>query len=149
MRFYGIYLIIKSLVFKSWNVPARLWRSTGTVDRTSSRSIGPVVGRPMCTRRAQRPSGLGWSTVRSTDWSHPTLGWGWSTGWSTVSLGPVDRAVNRAENNCFLDLARSIGQSTRGVNGHFFVRWPIDRPVDRRAILPLPAANGQILIGPI
>ena len=91
----------------------------------------------MCTRCAQRPSWLGWLTVRSTDWSHPTLGLGRSTGRSTVSFGPVDWAVDRPESNCSLDLARSTGRSTAGLNGQKFDRWPVGRPVDRKAILGL------------
>ena len=70
-------------------------------------------------------SHLGWSTERSTDCKCPTLGWGRSTERSTVSLSTIDRAVDRPESNCSLDLARSTG----GLNGQIFDRWPVDRKV--------------------
>ena len=70
---------------------------------------------------------------RSTDCKCPTLGWGRSTERSTVSLGTVDRAIDRPESNCSLDLARSTGRSTGRLNGQKFDRWP----VDRKAILGL------------
>ena len=93
------------------------------VDRTQSRSTD-------VHKDVHAASHLGRSTERSTDCKCPTLGWGRSTGQSTVSLGPVDRAVDRPESNCFLNLARSTGRSTAGLNGHFFNHWPVDRPVD-------------------
>ena len=43
----GFFRILKTQVFSLYLLPARLWRSTGPVDRTQSRSTGPV------DRRAQ------------------------------------------------------------------------------------------------
>ena len=91
-----------------------------SVDRT---------GRPTCTRACTQASHLGRSTERSIDCKCPTLGWGRSTGRSTVRLGPVDRVVDRPESNCSLVLAWSTERSTGRLNGQKFDRWPVDLKV--------------------
>ena len=83
-------------------------------------------GRPMCTRRAQRPSDLaGRPCGRPTEVT-PLSGGGRSTGRSTVGFGPVDRRHN----------------------GHKNDRRPVDRTVDRKgnsALSRLP--TGRIFEG--
>ena len=119
----GFFRILKTQVFSPLLLPARLWRSTGPVDRTQSRSTEP--GRLTCTKMCTLTSHLGRSTERSTDCKYPTHGWGRSTGRSTVRLGTVDRP----ESKCSLVLARWTGRSTGRLNGQFFDRWPVDRKV--------------------
>ena len=73
-------------------------------------------------------------------------------------VGAVDRTVDReawhdrpsgqpAKEQLLSGLARLIGQSTGRLNGHFFDRWPVDRPVDRKVNFDLAAANEQNLCG--
>ena len=112
------------------------WRAClcTSIDRTGRPTSATVdrSGRPTCTRMCTLTCHLGRSTERSTNYKYPTLGWGRSTGRSTVRLGTVDRAVagQRA-------IALWIGTVDRAVDGHFFDRWPVDRPVDRKANLGL------------
>ena len=47
--------------------------------------------------------------------------------------GTVDRAVDRPESNLLSGLAQSTGRSTDRLNSQKFDRWPVDRPVDRKA----------------
>ena len=120
----------------------------------SGRSTGPVVGRPdrstdvheTCTRAK-----LAWPVDRAVDRlksPHSRVGAVDRKPW------PVDRAVDRPESNCSLDLARSTGRSTGGLNGQFFDRCLVDRPVlwstgrsIGRSFLTLSAAKGQNFYG--
>ena len=60
-----------------------------------------------------------------------------------MRLGTVDRAIDRPESKCSLELGRSTGR----LNGQIFDRWSVDRPVDRKVNFDLAAANGQNLYG--
>ena len=82
--------------------------------------------RPDVHTNVHKAISVGRSTERSTDWRQPTLGLFRSTGRSTGQ-----RAVT------LWFWARSTGRSTGRFNGQFFDCWPVDRPVDRKAILGL------------
>ena len=84
-------------------------------------------------------SHLGRSTKRSTDCKCPTLGWGRSIGRSTVSLGTVDRAVDRPERNCSLDLHGRPGGRPEGSTVIFLT---VGRSTGR-SFLTLSAVKGQ------
>ena len=117
-------------------------------------------------------SQLGRSIARSTDWKHPTLGWGPVDWWSTVGCGRSTGTVDRCAR------WRAHGQPTRPVvravdwlkAPHSRVGagrpggWPLAVPVDRRYngykydrcasrpsgrpeghFCPFQTANGQIL----
>ena len=134
-------MIIKNLSFKSYNQPCQAL----AVDRAGQPDPESVdrTGRPTCTRSCTRTSHLGWSTERSTDCKYPTLGWGRSTG----RLGTIDRAVDRPESKSSLELAWSTGRLTDRLNGHLFDRWPIDRPVNQKAILGLVSCQRLVFYG--
>ena len=122
---------IKTQVFNPYNVgPGCL-------------SVGRPVGRPTCTKCARS---LGWEAGRSgrstarelCSLEKPTVDRVDRPGReSALCFRTVNRAVDRPESSCSLNLARSTGRSTGGLNGHFFDRWPVDRSVDRKGILAL------------
>ena len=100
-------MTIKNPVFKSLKQPCQAL----AVDRAGrpDPELVDQTGRPTCTRMCTLTCHLGRSTARSTDCKYPTLGWGRSTGRSTVRLGTVDRAVDRPESNCSL-AGRPLGR---------------------------------------
>ena len=97
---------------------------------------------PTYIRCSDVPVSVESGRYKSTDCKCPTLGWGRSR--STVSLGTVDRAVDRPESNCSLDLARSTARSTGRLNDHILT---IGRSTGRSTGRPIWAfsyANGHI-----
>ena len=134
----GFYFKIKPKFFCPRNVRLADCRSTGPVDRRAQNVYAAKLGRPVNRDSLQPESSALWKAS-----GRP----GGRPGREHCSLFPdsVDRAVDRPESRCSLDLARSTGRSTDGLNGHFFDSWP----VDRKANLGLFSANGQILLGVI
>jgi len=125
--FCGTYVILWDLIgikltkFSYLFFSARLlWRSTGQL-------TGPGVGSPSrstdlhgtCTKASH-------SASRPTE-STPPSGGGQSTGRSTVSFGPVDRAIDPRHNVIKMTVGRSTRQPTR------------------RAFMPFPSCQWQIL----
>ena len=90
-------------------------RSTESVDRRAQNVHASLAGGAVDRQRA---SALWKAFCRPGD----------RPGREHCSLFPdsVDRAVDRPESRCSLDLARS----TAGLNSHFFDRWPVDRPAN-------------------
>ena len=91
------------------------------------RSTGPVAGRSDRSidvhKDVHMAYHLGRSTERSTDCKCPTRGWGRST----VTLGTVDRAVDRPESNCSL-AGRPPGRPAAPESELTSVGRPLGRP---------------------
>ena len=111
-------MIIKRPVFKSYILLCQALAADRdgrpdqwSVDRT---------GRPMCTRRAQRP--VVWPVDRAVDRLKS----------AHSRVGPVDRRSTGQRAVALWFWARSTGQSTGRLNGQFFDRWLVDRSVDRK-----------------
>ena len=89
----------------------------------------------MCTRRAQ--GHISWPVDRAVDRLKATHS----------RVIPVDRSVDRPESRCSLVLG-AVDRAVAGrLNGHFFDRWPVDRPVDRKVNFDLSASHRADLFG--
>ena len=124
-----IYLKLKRIVFKSRNFPCKAL----AVDRDGRSDLWSVnrTGRPMCTRRAQRPSDLAGRPC-----GRP------------AEITPLSSGAGRPGGRpCAL--ARSTGRSIAGTTVR---KVTVGRSTGRltgRAKLPFPAANGQKFCGAI
>ena len=109
--FMGFIWELKTQFSTSEFSPARLWRSTGPVDRTQSRSTGRAQGRA----RSQPLGPVDWAVDRLK---------------ATHSrVAPVDRAVDWPESHCSLVLGvvdRAVDRQAQRSN---FDRWSVDRMV--------------------
>ena len=114
-------------------------RSTIAVSGRPGRSTVAVSGRPDRSTDVHRTCTLpcwgGRSTARELCSLESLRSTGRRPGREHCSLFPD--SVDRPKSRCSLDLARSTGRSTARLNGHFFDRWLVDRPVDRKAKLGL------------
>ena len=98
----GCYFKIKTQVSSPEKLPARLWRSTGPVDRTKSRSTGPIDRRAQNVH-ADQPLGPVDRAVDRLQVPHSRVG---------AVDRPVDRkawTVDRAREHLLSGLARSTG----------------------------------------